>query len=270
MSGIGISLVDVLIVIKENGTIETVNPATERLFGYGSEELVGRSVKMLMNDFDQDNHDSHPDLSSQAGKGKLVSIAPREVMARRKDGTMFPLDPSISELWVGGTQKFIGVVRDFSERKRAEDELRIARDEAEAANQAKSKFMALMSHELCTPLNAIIRFSEILANQSMGPIENDKYREYVEDIHFSGEHLLELINDILELVNIDAGTTDLDENIINIEKLTNSVFAMMEDQADANGIELEIHTPDNLPALRADERKLTLILVNLINNTVKF
>ena len=127
-----------------------------------------------------------------------------------------------------------------------------------------------MSHELRTPLNAIIGFSEILQSQVLGPIENQKYREYIGDIHLSGQHLLELINDILDLSKIEAGRGALNEEVLDVSGLTDSVRAMVSDLARAGDIEFEVIADSDLPPIRADRRKLLQILVNLISNGIKF
>jgi signal transduction histidine kinase len=150
------------------------------------------------------------------------------------------------------------------------DALRVARDESRAADRAKSEFLAAMSHELRTPMNAVLGFSEILKNETLGPIGNTKYREYADDIHDSGKHLLGLINDILDLSKIESGTDDLNEDTIDIPKIIHSALKLVEQRAEQGAVKLEIEIADQLPALRADERKLKQILVNLLANAIKF
>ncbi len=153
---------------------------------------------------------------------------------------------------------------------RLADDLLIARDEARASDRAKSEFLAAMSHELRTPLNAIIGFSEIIKNETFGPVGNVKYREFTSDIHESGQHLLDLINDILDLSKIESGTDELYEEMIEIPEVIRSALKLAGRRAEQGGIKLELNIPDRLPALRADERKLKQILVNLLSNAVKF
>ena len=145
-----------------------------------------------------------------------------------------------------------------------------ARDQADAANRAKSEFLASMSHELRTPLNAIIGFSQIIKDETFGPVGSFQYREYLQDIHASGQHLLGLINDILDLSKIESGTDKLDEDKIEILEIIRSALKLVGHRASKGGIEIELELADQLPALRADERKLKQILVNLLTNAIKF
>lgn len=150
------------------------------------------------------------------------------------------------------------------------EDLRVARDAARTADRAKSEFLASMSHELRTPLNAIIGFSEIISTEAFGPVGSVRYREYGSDILESGQHLLGLINDILDLSKIESGVDELHEDLIEIPQIVRSALNMMEHRAEQDGIKLQLELADQLPVLRADERKLKQILVNMLSNAVKF
>ncbi len=150
------------------------------------------------------------------------------------------------------------------------ERLHHAKQEAEAANRAKSEFLANMSHELRTPLNAIIGFSEVLQGQLFGPVGDAKYLEYIHDINGSAEHLLELINDILDLSKIEAGKLELHEQMVDISRVVGSCVTLIEGRAEAAGLDLESEIEDDLPALYADERMVKQILINLLSNAVKF
>ena len=145
-----------------------------------------------------------------------------------------------------------------------------ARDQAEFANRAKSEFLANMSHELRTPLNAIIGFSDMIRRQMLGPVGNPKYLEYVNDINASGVHLLELINDILDLSKIETGKTELYEENIDVSRVLMSCLTLVKERAEEAGVLIESDAASNLPALYVDERKFKQILINLLSNAIKF
>jgi signal transduction histidine kinase len=149
-------------------------------------------------------------------------------------------------------------------------ELEVASEQAMTANRAKSEFLAAMSHELRTPLNAIIGFSDIIKNENFGPVGSVKYRGYAEDINVSGQHLLELINDILDLSKVESGAEELHEEDVVVPKVAYSVLNLVKQRAEKGGVELELDLAEDLPLLRADRRKLTQILLNLMSNAVKF
>jgi signal transduction histidine kinase len=156
------------------------------------------------------------------------------------------------------------------DRERAYQELRLAKEEAEAANQAKSGFLATMSHELRTPLNAIIGFSEMMLREVLGSLGNEQYRAYVGDIHASGTHLLQIINDILDLSKAEAGKIDLAEDVFDLRDVMRSVRQLTAGRVHAADLTQDIQLPEDLPPLCGDERKTKQVLLNLITNSVKF
>lgn len=153
---------------------------------------------------------------------------------------------------------------------RLAEDLAIARDQAEDANRTKSMFLATMSHELRTPLNAIIGFSELIGGEMFGPVGNDSYREYANDIRESGQHLLDLINDILDLSKFESGCDELCEENIEISELTRSARWLVTGRAQDGNVELATELADEAPMLRADKLKLKQILINLLSNAIKF
>ena len=154
--------------------------------------------------------------------------------------------------------------------RRAKEEAEAARGLAEAASQAKSEFLATMSHELRTPLNAVIGFSQIMMTETLGPIGSPQYRDYAKDIHDSGVHLLEIINDILDLSKAEAGKLELDEDWVDVRDAVSSACRLIGPRAERAQLSVVERIPPNLPALWADERKLKQILLNLVSNSVKF
>ena len=163
-------------------------------------------------------------------------------------------------------------LRNIAGRARAEVALRRAKDLAETASRTKSRFLATMSHELRTPLNAIIGFSEIMSSELCGPLENEKYREYNNDIRESAGHLLALINDILDLSKAEAGKLELQEGLVDLVSLVESSVRLIRQKAICGEVAIETEiAPATAPVrLRGDERKLKQILLNLLSNAVKF
>ena len=166
----------------------------------------------------------------------------------------------------------LAISRDVSERKRYESELLRARERAEAASRTKSQFLANMSHELRTPLNAIIGFSDIIRQQLFGPIENEKYREYIDLIHDSGSLLLELISDILDMSKIEAGKMQLHMQSTSITDLAEASIRIISARAEEKGqnVTLTIHPVVEETPFVCDERAVKQILLNLLSNAVKF
>ncbi len=155
--------------------------------------------------------------------------------------------------------------------ERSAETARIAMLYAESANNAKSAFLANMSHELRTPLNSIIGFSEMIMNDLRESGQNDsKHLEYTEDISSSGKHLLEVINDILDLAKIEAGQLDLREEVVDFEPAIRYCLKLIDGVARSNGLELRYQVPNDLPAVWGDELKLKQVLINLLSNAVKF
>lgn len=163
-----------------------------------------------------------------------------------------------------------GTGRNVTLEVQAQKSLQRSKEDAELANRAKSEFLANVSHELRTPLNAIIGFSEIICNEMIGPMGNTRYVQYASDIHDSGQHLLSLINDILDLSKIESGVEELYEEEVDISKLVRSLMTLMKPHAEKGKIDLTFELADTLPSVIADQRKLKQILVNLIGNAIKF
>jgi len=163
-----------------------------------------------------------------------------------------------------------GILLDVTDQKRAESELRAVRSEAEMANRVKAEFLANVSHELRTPLNAIIGFSEVISNETFGPVGIDKYLEYARDIHDSADHLLAVVNDILDLSKIEAGRATLVLEDVEAAELVDSCLRLIHGRAADARLQLRRMIEESLPRLRVDPLKLKQILINLLSNAVKF
>ncbi|MBB3935492.1 sensor histidine kinase [Aureimonas phyllosphaerae] len=145
-----------------------------------------------------------------------------------------------------------------------------ARQRAEEANLAKSQFLATMSHELRTPLNAILGFSEVISEEILGPVGNDTYRDYARDIHNSGQHLLDLINEILDLSRVEAGRYTLNEEAVSLVAIAKAAIGFVQMKADTKRIEIRAEFEPDLPQLWGDPRSLRQVILNLLSNAVKF
>ena len=159
---------------------------------------------------------------------------------------------------------------DITDLKHREQELSEAKEIAEKASSTKSRFLANVSHELRTPLNAIIGFSEIMKEQILGPIENPRYREYVGDIRTSALHLLDMINDILDISKAEAGQLEISPELVDVSELVNSVVRLMRDQAQGQQIHLVALIHIGIPPFKGDKRRMKQVLINLVSNAIKF
>ena len=388
------NIVDGIITIDGDGILETFNPAAEKIFGYNSEEIIGKNVNILMPKPYHSEHDSYLHNFHTTREKKIIGIG-RIVKGKKKDGTIFPMDLAVSEIisndktiftgivrditerveaeiqlansekryrsiveeasdivytvddegrityinppglkmsgyskeeligmeftdivhhdwreavksyyekqqnellketsyefpiltvnkelkWVEQTvslqmegEKYLGfqaIVRDITERKFAERELRKAYAGLERANQAKSNFLASMSHELRTPLNSVIGFANILLKNKDKSISK-KNLNYINRIDDNGKHLLKLINDILDLSKIEAGRMDLVITSVSLNSLVNETIREIKGQLENTNVRLIAEVTDNLTPVETDAGKLKQILINLIGNSIKF
>jgi PAS domain S-box-containing protein len=260
--------VDGIITIDERGTIETVNPATERIFGYTEAEVVGRNISMLMPEPYRSEHDGYLERYRQTGERKIIGQG-REVMGQRRDGTTFPLDLAVSETLLEGRRLFTGLVRDITERARAAEELLAATKAAEQASRAKSQFLTVMSHELRTPLNAIIGYQDLLEAGVAGPV-TPQQQAHLARIKSGAGQLLELINQILSLARIESGKEDVIRETVDLVELATEVKLFLEGLAEQKGLSLRTEFEVSHLDVETDGGKVRQILLNLLGNALKF
>ena len=260
-----------IFMLNPDGTVATWNEGAERAKGYRAEEIIGRSFETFYPPEKVEEGFPRYELEMASREGRFED----EGWRVRKDGTRFWANVVITALRDPVTGELIGfakITRDLTERKAAEeraieDAKRIA--QVEAANRAKAEFLAAMSHELRTPLNAISGYVELLESGLRGPV-NETQMEDLGRIKRSGQHLLSIINDLLNFSRLEAGTVHYDITTFSVARALDEVRVMVEPLAGAKGIELSWPTTDHKLSARADIAKVEQILVNLIGNAIKF
>ncbi|NND48823.1 MAG: PAS domain S-box protein [Rhizobiales bacterium] len=263
------SAADGIVTLDQDGSIRTMNPSAEAIFACNAVDVAGSKLSSLLDEESAKTVDAYLQSVGEGGVNGLYREG-REVVANRTDGTAVPLFLTIGPMNVETGPRFCAVIRDITQWKRSESELRRAKSEAEEASNQKSDFLARMSHELRTPLNAIIGFSEVMSEEKFGPIANDRYKEYLTDIRTSGEHLLSLINDLLDLSKIEAGKLELNFGSVDLSQLIQQGVQLMQPQAARERVIIRVSSPEDLPPVVADERALRQILLNLLSNAIKF
>ena len=253
-------------VTDERGIIVRVNDSFLRNYGWARNEVVGNPFVDFVADDEREK--------TLINQKKFLSVGVRstgEVRMLRKDGDVADVLFTSATLTLSQNRKYlVTTVMDITMRKQMEKSLRVAKEQADAANHAKSNFLANMSHELRTPLNAIIGFSELMMNETFGPVGTEKYKEYMNDIHMSAEHLLSIINEVLDMSKIEAGRLELAEETFSIEDMIVSVCRMAVSRVFASNIEILQEIEENLPPVYADYRLIRQTLINLIANAVKY
>ena len=259
---------DGVIVLDRAARILSANRSAQALFGYDAHELDGRSFAELFAPESIGTAIDYLERLQSKGLAALLNDG-SEIVGLERQGGLIPLFVTMGQLGDDG-DKYCAVFRDITPWKKAEEELIAARREAEHASAAKSDFLAKISHEIRTPLNAIIGFSEVMTQERFGPIGNERYRQYLKDIHASGGHLISLINDLLDLSKIEAGKLELTFASVSVNDLTQQCVAIMQPQANRERIIIRTSLSPRLPQVMADARSVRQIVLNLLSNSIKF
>ena len=262
---------DAIITTDKNQYIEIFNPGAEKTFGYKAKDIIGKHINVLIPERFTGHHDK---LVNKFNESDTLSQSMNDrtrVIGLRKDGAEFFAEASISKLILPSMLSYLVILRDISERIIQEGHLLEAKERAETANRAKSEFLANMSHELRTPLNAISGFSEIIKDQIFGDSGKNKYTEYAGNIFDSSKHLLNLINDILDLSAVESGEIKAERERTIPYQTINNCIRIIESRAKLKNISVKLeikHKPESF--INVDPVMLKQIIINLLSNAVKY
>jgi PAS domain S-box-containing protein len=256
-----------VIITDTDGIISYVNPKFSETTGYTAAEAIGQRPSLI-------NSGERPQ-SEYEQMWSTISSGHEwrgEFHNKRKDGSLFWEYASISPIKNerGDITHFLAVKEDITEHKNTMAQLIQAKEQAELASHAKTQFLANMSHELRTPLNAIIGFSEILKGQLFGPLGSAQYVDYTANIHDSGMHLLEVINDILDISRIETGAMEIRESDVSLRHLAQVCLDMVFDHAEHAKLTIRLDLADDMPHVYADEMRIKQVMLNLLTNAIKF
>lgn len=233
-----------------DGTIRSFSQAAEDMFGWSSADIVGRSITQIV-----------PDAL------KAANTPLTDLRGRRWDGEAFPLDMSVNRAEIDGVQVLVVVLRDVTERNRTQEDLRRARDAAEAASRVKSDFLAMMSHEIRTPMNGILGMVQLLSDTGLNPVQLD----YAETIHGSANALLAVLNDILDFSKLETGHFNLEDSAFDPARVVSQVVQLMDLRAREKQLKLSLNLAPGLPpVVMGDPGRLRQVLLNLLSNALKF
>jgi PAS domain S-box-containing protein len=245
-----------------------VNPALARIYGYESPEQLQREITDIGQSLYLDPNRRTEFLMLMAQDGRVLDFISQ---IRRRDGSVIWIVENARAVTddEGQFLYYEGTVGDITQQHESEDATRRALAETQEAVRAKAAFLAAMSHELKTPLNAILGFSDLIQQELFGPINEPRYRSYITDIHMNGQHLLAKINDILDLSRIEGRLLDIDDHAVSIgESVAAACDSVKAARGDMASIEIDIQA--DLPLLRADPRRLQQVLAHLLSNAAKF
>ena len=259
---------DAIVMVNVFGRIVLANGQAEHTFGWQRDELLGKPVESLLPERYRALHVGHRSDFFSSPRTRSMG-AGLELYGVRKNGEEFPVEISLSPLKTEEGTLVMSAIRDISDRKRVELELQNKNMELERANSAKDNFLAVMSHELRTPLNAIIGFTGTLLMELAGPLTAEQQKQ-LNTVQRSARHLLALINDLLDLAKISAGKISVDMMALDCRDIVMDVISTLQPMAEQKKLALVSALPSELPLVQADRRALQQIIMNLINNAIKF
>jgi len=251
-----------------SGTYLIVNPALARVYGYESPEQLQREITDIARSIYLDPNRRGEFLALMAQDGVVTDF---NSQIRRRDGSVIWIVENARTVTDADGQFLFyeGTVEDVTQQRESEDATRRALIETQEAVRAKAAFLAAMSHELKTPLNAILGFSDLIQQELFGPINEPRYRSYITDIHVNGQHLLDKINDILDLSRIEGRLIEMDDQAVCIrESIVAACDVVKNARTEAAPIEIQI--PADMKLLKADPRRLQQVLAHLLSNAAKF
>jgi protein-histidine pros-kinase len=262
-----------MIIVDTKGIMTLVNAQTELLFGYSSAALVGKPVEILMPERYRSRHPEHIQGFMSSPHTRPMGTG-MDLWGRRRDGTEFQIEIALIPMSTGDTTVVTAVIQDITDRKLAEESraknvlLDLENQRIKEANKLKSRFLAHMSHELRTPLNAIIGFGEILHDGQVDPA-SPQHLEFLGDILTSARHLLQLINDILDLAKVEAGQIEFRPIHFQVSSVVNEVCGIVRITAEERRIHMEAEVAPDLDAT-LDPSRLKQVLYNYVSNALKF
>ena len=283
---------DSIITIDNKGIIQSCNIATQKLFGYEIDELKGQNVKILMPEPDQKNHDNHLEHYQSKGKSQIVGKGIRELLGKRKDNTLFPLELVINKIKLNDNDIIIGIARDITLQKEAKEnliktnelleqkvnertqdllnsnkDLIIAHDNALEASKLKTEFISNISHELRTPLHAISGYGDLLSISEL----DEKQAKYCDNIKIGTGQLLEIITGILDFSSYESGKLHVEKQSLNIKETLEMIYDEYLPKVQQNNLSFSCHIADNIPTtIETDPQRLKQTIDHLLNNAIKY
>lgn len=246
--------VDAMLAIDGRGTLLSANAAVETLFGYCPDEIIGRNVNILMPNPYHDAHDDYLSRYQRTNEARIIGIG-REVVGKRKDGTVFPIDLTVCEVLLDGEKIYTGIIRDITERKNVE--------------RIKAEFISTVSHELRTPLTSIVGSLGLVNAGVLGELP-EQYREMLGIAHSNSQRLVALINDILDIEKLESNTLEIGIGPIDLRAVAEKAVALNQVYAAQNGTRLQLSCPLTHALVLGNEERLMQVMTNLLSNAAKY